>query len=210
MCDNCVLEKSTQVDITIAAQKFLSCVSRTKEMFGANHIIDVLRGSENKKVLDFGHQHISTYGVGKEHSKQQWQQIARQLLVQDILAKDLEYGSLKITEKGAAVLFEKQKVFGRLEEQHAAAPMQMDLTYDRGLFELLRRKRKEIADRQHVPPYVIFSDKTLIEMATFYPQRRTTLLNISGVGQVKLNRYGNLFLHVIRQYCEKNRISEKI
>jgi len=210
MCDNCVQEKAERVDLTQAAQKFLSCVKRTNEMFGANHVIDVLRGSENKKVLDFGHQHLPTYGIGKEYSKQQWQHLARQLLAQDLLYKEVDYGSLKTTEKGRAVLFKGEKFFGRIEEQAAPIAVQTDLTHDRTLFELLRRKRKELADRQHVPPYVIFSDKSLIEMATFFPQRRESMLNINGVGDVKLSRYGNVFLHLIRQYCEEHSIAEKM
>ena len=210
MCDNCVEEKAQRVDLTQAAQKFLSCVKRTNEMFGANHVIDVLRGSENKKVLDFGHQHLSTYGIGKEYSKQQWQQLMRQFLSQDLLYKEVDYGSLKITEKGGGVLFKGEKFFGRIEEPIAPTMVQTDLTHDRTLFELLRRKRKELADRKHVPPYVIFSDKSLIEMSTFFPQRRESLLNINGVGDVKLNRYGNIFLRLIRQYCEEHSIPEKM
>ncbi len=209
MCDNCVEEKKQQVDITVAAQKFLSCVKRTKEMFGANHIIDVLRGSENKKVIDFGHHHLSTYGVGKEYSKQEWMTLARQFLSLDLLYKDLDYGSLKITEKGAAVLFKNKKVFGRLQEKRVSSGIQTDLTYDRALFEMLRSKRKEIADRQNVPPYVIFSDRSLIEMATHHPIRRDSFLAIGGVGTTKLNRYGNVFMRLIRDYCEANQISEK-
>jgi ATP-dependent DNA helicase RecQ len=210
MCDNCVQEKSAQVDLTEASQKFLSCVARTKETFGANHIIDVLRGSENKKVLDFGHQHLTTYGIGKELSKQQWQHVARQLVSQDLLHKELDYGSLKITNSGMEVIYDGRKVFGRLAEKRLQTPVQTDLIFDRALFELLRQKRKQTADRQHVPPYVIFSDKTLIGMATYFPQSRDSLLNISGVGQTKLDRYGNVFLNVIRNYCEKYNIDEKM
>jgi len=209
MCDNCVHEKAERIDITVAAQKFLSCVKRTNEMFGANHIIDVLRGSENKKVIDFGHHRLSTFGIGREYSKQQWQHLARQFLSQDLLFKDVDYGSLKITKKGADVLFNGAKVFGRVQEMAAPVVLQTDLTHDRVLFELLRRKRKEIADRHKVPPYVIFSDKTLIEMATLFPQKRSSLLSINGVGEVKLKRYGNVFLHLIRHYCEENSIAEK-
>jgi ATP-dependent DNA helicase RecQ len=209
MCDNCLSEQRAQVDITVAAQKFLSCVKRTNERFGAGHIIDILRGSENKKVLDFGHQHLPTYGVGKEHSKQQWTHLSRQFMSQDLLSKDIDYGSLKITEKGAAVLFQDKKVFGRLEEKQVAISGATGAEYDRGLFERLRAKRKEIADRQNVPPYVIFSDRSLIEMATYFPQRRDTFLDISGVGVTKLNRFGNVFLAVIRAYCEENNLNEK-
>lgn len=210
MCDNCVEEQEQRVDVTIAAQKFLSCVKRTKELFGANHIIDVLRGSENKKVIDFGHHHLSTYGIGKEYSKQQWITLARQFLSQDLLVKDLDHGSLKITEKGAAVLFHDKQVFGRLEEKQVSAGVQTDLTYDRRLFERLRAQRKELADRQNVPPYVIFSDKSLMDMATHYPIHRDSFLTMHGVGTHKLQRYGREFMTVIREFCEEFQIEEKL
>ncbi len=209
MCDNCLAEKAEHVDITVAAQKFLSCVKRTNERFGAAHIIDILRGSENKKVIDFGHHHLPTHGVGKEYSKEQWTHLSRQFLAQDLLYKDVDYGSLKITERGSAVLFQNEKVFGRLEEKQVAVSGATGAEYDRGLFERLRQKRKEIADRQNVPPYVIFSDRSLIDMATYFPQSRDKFLDISGVGLTKLNRYGNVFLNVIRLYCEEQRIDEK-
>jgi ATP-dependent DNA helicase RecQ len=209
MCDNCLTEKAEQVDITTAAQKLLSCVKRTNEIFGAVHIIDVLRGSKNKKVLDFGHQHLSTYGIGKEYSKDQWMLFVRQFLAQDLLYKDIDYGSLKITEKGIAVLFQDQRVYGRVEESEIAAADQKEVQYDRRLFEQLRAKRKEIADRQNVAPYVIFSDRSLVEMATYFPQSHEHLLTIYGIGANKMSRYGNVFLSLIRQYCEEHQIAEK-
>ena len=209
MCDNCLEEKAQHVDVTVAAQKFLSCIKRTREIFGANHIIDVLRGSENKKVLDFGHQNLSTYGIGKEYSKQQWIQLARQFISQDLLYKDVDYGSLKITEKGAAVLFQNEKVTARLEEAQIATGSTTALDYDKPLFEELRNKRKALADRQNIPPYVIFSDRSLIEMAAYFPQSKESLLDITGVGANKLHRYGDIFLRIIRRYCEEHRIDEK-
>lgn len=209
MCDNCVSEKKEQVDITVAAQKFLSCVKRTNEMFGASHIIDILRGSENKKVLDFRHHYLSTYGIGKEHSKQQWMFLAYQFVSQNLLYKDLEYGSLKVSKKGDMVLFQGEKVYGRLEEKRLTINGTKRSEYNQKLFEQLRRKRKEIADRQNVPPYVIFSDRSLVEMATYFPQSRAKFLDINGVGVNKLNRYGNIFINIIREFCKENNISEK-
>ncbi|MBN1482488.1 DNA helicase RecQ [candidate division KSB1 bacterium] len=209
MCDNCLQEQAQTVDITIAAQKFLSCVKRTREIFGANHIIDVLRGSENKKVLDFGHHHLSTYAIGREYSKEEWLFLARQFISQDLLVRDVDHGSLKITEKGTAVLFDNAKVYGRLETVQTASHVTTNLRHDPRLFEILRAKRKEIADRQNVPPYVIFSDRSLVEMATFFPQSRERFLAISGVGLSKLNRYGSIFLRLIQGYCEENQIEEK-
>ena len=211
MCDNCVRGKKEMVDITVAAQKFLSCIKRTEELFGANHIVDVLRGSENKKVLDFGHHHLSTYGIGKEYSKQQWLHLARQFITNGLLKKDLQYGSLKLTEKATAVLFQNEKVMGMVEEEKPAFSRirDIDLDYDRPLFDLLRKKRKEIADRQNLPPYIIFSDKSLMEMAAFFPQSRRSLLDMHGVGVTKINRYGTAFLDIICKYCAEHHIKEK-
>ncbi|RPI00588.1 MAG: DNA helicase RecQ [Calditrichaeota bacterium] len=210
MCDNCVEEKEEKSDITVAAQKFLSCVKRTGELFGANHIIDVLRGSESQKVIDFRHHQLSTYGIGKEFSKEQWQRLARQFLLQDLLVKDMQHGSLKITAKGAAVLFQNQPVFGRLQEQ-AITVAGVQTSIDQELFERLRQKRKVLAAAQNVPPYVIFSDRSLTEMATIYPVDQEMMLTVNGVGAVKLAHYGEEFLEIIRAYCaEKGITPERI
>jgi ATP-dependent DNA helicase RecQ len=206
MCDNCTKEKEELVDITIAAQKFLSCVVRTGEYFGAMHIVDVLRGSKSQKVMDKGHDRLSTYGIGKEYSKEQWLHLSHQFLVKNIIRKDYEYGSLKVTEEGKEVLRSKKKVFGKLKEAEiTAAPKEsFDLFYDKELFEVLRMKRKEIADRFHFPPYVIFPDKTLIEMAAKYPTSTDKLTSIHGVGSVKLKKYGKEFVETVANYLEEH------
>ncbi len=211
MCDNCVSKKKELADITVAAQKFLSCVKRTEELFGAHHIIDILRGSENKKIIDFGHHRLSTYGIGKEYSKQQWLHLSRQFITDGLLKKDMQYGSLKLTEKANSVLFQDEKVMGTVEEEKPSLLRIRDLEADcdRRLFDLLRKRRKEIADQHNVPPYIIFSDKSLMEMATFFPQSRHSLLDMHGVGVVKTNRYGTAFLNIIREYCSSHKIKEK-
>ena len=202
MCDNCTKAKEELVDITIAAQKFLSCVVRTGEFFGAMHIVDILRGSKSQKVMDKGHDRLSTYGIGKEYSKEQWLHLSHQFLVKNIIRKDYEYGSLKVTEEGREVLRSKKKVFGKIKEAEiSAAPKEsFDLFYDKELFEVLRIKRKEIADRFHFPPYVIFPDKTLIEMSAKYPTSTDKLTSIHGVGTVKLKKYGKEFVEAIINY----------
>ncbi|NOX19528.1 MAG: DNA helicase RecQ [Chlorobi bacterium] len=206
MCDNCTKPKEELVDITIAAQKFLSCVVRTGEYFGAMHIVDILRGSKSQKVLEKRHDALSTYGIGKEYSKEQWLHLSHQFLVKNILKKDYEFGSLKVTEKGREVLRSKKKVFGKLKEAEiSSAPKEsLDLFYDKELFEILRLKRKEIADRLHFPPYVIFPDKTLIEMAARYPTSTDMLISIHGVGAVKLKKYGKAFVETVAGYLEKH------
>jgi ATP-dependent DNA helicase RecQ len=203
MCDNCFGGKRTKTDVTVLAQKFLSCARRTGETFGAHHIIDVLRGSKAEKVIKFRHQHLSTYGIGMECSKNQWLKLSRQFINKGLLTQDAEFGSLKLTANGWAVLKTEQTVMGRLEEEEVQKfhSPENDPTYDEELFETLRKKRKALADASGVPAYVIFSDKTLIEMATRFPQNRESLMDIHGVGDVKYENYGQIFIDIIRDHC---------
>jgi len=212
MCDNCLSEEKEKLDITIAAQKFLSCVKRTDEKFGAHHIIDVLRGSKARKVINFGHQHLSTYGIGKEHSKKQWLQLSRQFMHSGLITQDMEVGNLRLSDKAWKVLKNQATVFGQLEEDPVEdSPVLESLDedapeYNRKFFELLRKQRKSIADEAKVPPFVIFSDKSLIEMATYFPRTRESFLDIHGVGAVKYDRYGEQFLDLICSYCREHHI----
>ncbi|MGR3219383.1 MAG: DNA helicase RecQ [Candidatus Anammoxibacter sp.] len=211
MCDNCRAEEKELIDITIPAQKFLSCVKRTDEMFGANHIIDVLRGSQSQKILKFGHQNLSTYGIGKDYSKKQWFHLSRQFLRKGLMEHDPEYGSLKLTKKTYEVFRGNEIVMGIIEEGHEEYKQAKEDTqvYDRALFEILRKTRKGLADESDVPPYVIFPDKTLIEMAAFFPQSNESLLTIHGVGTEKLKKYGEVFLRIIVSHCSENQINEQ-
>jgi ATP-dependent DNA helicase RecQ len=211
MCDNCAVDKKDLVDITIPAQKFLSCAKRTDEKFGAGHIIDVLRGSKARKVLKFGHQHLSTYGIGQEYSKRQWFHLSRQFIQKGLMIQDTEFGSLKLTDKAWGVLKGREKVSGMLEEawEDRSFGAQTLPDYQGQLFESLRKKRKALADEAGVPPYVIFSDKSLIEMATFFPQTSEGLLEVHGVGAAKSEKYGPHFLSIIRQYCRDHQIEER-
>ena len=211
MCDNCTAGERDLVDLTIAAQKFLSCVKRTGERFGAGHVIDVLRGSKAKKVLKFGHQHLSTHGIGQEFSKKQWFQLSRQFIQKGLMIQDMEYGSLALTDKAWNILRGEEGVPGVLEEEwpDASPGIQTDTDYDRQLFEELRKQRKIIADEADVPPYVIFSDRTLMEMAALFPQSEESLLNIHGVGTVKCEKHGLHFLNIIRQYCHAHQVEER-
>ena len=204
MCDNCTREKKELVDITIEAQKFMSCVKRTGEFFGANHIVDVLLGSRNQKVLDRNHDSLSTYGIGKEHPREVWLSISNQLVAHNLITKDVEYGSLKITNSGYAVLKGEEKLSGKLDVKTKFESKNISaLNYDKKLFGVLRSARKNIADKNGLPPYAIFPDKTLIEMAAYYPQTKTDLLNIHGVGEVKFQKYGAKFILFISNYCKK-------
>jgi len=205
MCDNCLAGERKLVDITVPAQKFLSCVKRTDEIFGMNHIIDVLRGSQSQKVLKSGHERLSTHGIGKEYSRKQWFHLARQFIQKGLMTQDAKYGGLKLTGKAYDVFKGRETILGILEEEHLEhrkeKKRETEYEYDRVLFEKLRKKRKELADKASLPPYVIFPDKTLIEMAVFFPRSEESLLRIHGVGSVKSKKYGTVFLNIIDQYC---------
>jgi ATP-dependent DNA helicase RecQ len=211
-CDNCAAATtpSEAMDLTVLAQKFLSCVKRTGEQFGQAHVIDVLRGSQNKAVLRYGHDKLSTYGIGKDIGREQWKLFVGQFFEQGLLTQMVE-GSLKVTEKGMAVLRGQQDVTGRvevaqrdrwLEKKDATAA----LSYPPDLFERLLIQRKAMADKAGLPPYTIFPDRTLEELAAYLPQTSEALLAIHGIGQYKQERYGPVFLALIRAYCEEKGI----
>ncbi len=213
LCDNCLSEDRPLIDVTVPAQKFLSCMYRTGQMFGSAHVIDILRGSKSKKVIEKRHDQLSTYGIGSELSKSQWIQLSRSLIQKGLIVQDQEFGSLKLTHVARSVLKGEQQVEIRLAEKRdipekASANKQSDLDYNRELFEHLRACRKSLADRENVPPYVVFSDKALVEMSAYFPQSQESLLQINGVGSVKLDRYGDAFLQVITDFCQAHQIAE--
>jgi ATP-dependent DNA helicase RecQ len=213
MCDNCTEEKVPLVDITVEAQKFLSCVKRTGERFGMNHMIDVLRGSKGQRVLNLGHDRLSTYGIGSDYSKRQWQSMGWQFLHQGFMEQDMEFGGLRLTQKAWAVFKGELKVTGRPAENETEKPAgrrnrEVVFEYNRDLFELLRQKRMEIARGLDVPPFVIFADKTLAEMASAYPRTKESLLQVHGVGRVKYEKYGETFTDIIAEYCMLNDIDD--
>jgi len=213
MCDNCLGEDTEIIDLTIPAQKFLSCVKRTNEVFGANHIIDVLRGSTAKKVIENKHNELSTYAIGKDLTRKQWIHLSRQLLNEDFMTRDDKYGSLLLTPKAWRLFRNKEKFFGTqlIEDTETRIEKSYSRTddYDETLFELLRIKRKELADTNQVPPYAIFHDTSLIEMCRHYPQSRSSMLNITGVGERKFDKYGQTFMDIISDYCSENNLVEK-
>jgi ATP-dependent DNA helicase RecQ len=210
MCDNCRRGTDHYEDITIPAQKFLSCVARTGEKFAAAHVIHVLLGIANEKVQRYGHQSVSTFGIGKDLTEKQWKFIGQQMLDQGLLEQSRDvYRTLKLTPQAYDALKNRTPIRGLLQRDEAAAAPTGEIERDAALFELLRQKRKELADAANVPPYVIFSDRSLTEMALYYPMKAESLLTINGVGQVKLERYGEIFMGVIREYCQAHGLSEK-
>jgi len=210
MCDNCVSPEVHSDDITVEARMFLSCIKRTGERFGAGHIIDILRGSKSKKVNDFNHQALTTYGIGKKYSKDLWMKLVRQFMKQKLIVSDAEIpGVLKLTEKAYDVMKGAGIVTGSLlEDKKRNMPGSSAKEYDDGLFEILREKRKELAAAENVPPYVIFSDKTLSEIASFFPQSQESLLKIHGIGAHKIEKYGNIILEIVTGYCSTEGILE--
>jgi ATP-dependent DNA helicase RecQ len=211
-CDNCTTVASAKTDITQEVQKFLSCVKRTGERFGAEYVTDVLLGSKGERVLQFRHEQLSTFGIGTELNKQQWMHLAHQLVQMGYLIRDPEYRGLSLSPKANAALKERTQILGQLKEVEARASKkaaQAGPEYNHALFALLRAKRKELADAAGVPPYVIFTDRTLVEMAAYCPQTPESLLKISGVGQVKAHQYGVIFLEVLQAYCSKHDLPEK-
>jgi len=217
MCDNCLALDSEKEDLTEQAQKFLSCVVRTEERYGINYVTDVLRGSHQKKILENGHTELSTHGIGKEWNRDQWTQLSRLLIRKGYMKKDPKYGSLKLQAEAKEVLKGTQRVEGILDRTQAAidgkaverTSSEVENRYDESLFERLRKKRKEIADEQGIPPYVIFPDTTLMEMSYYYPQDSESLLQIYGVGSAKEKKYGREFLDLIRKYADEKGIKER-
>ena len=210
MCDNCLIEATEKIDLTIPAQKFLSCVSRTGEIFGIGHIIDVLRGSRAKKVLRLRHDKLPTYAIGKEYSTEQWKLLSGQFIQKHLLTRDIKHGSLQLTDKGRAVL-KGEQVWGTPVETQVDRHTHPDETgeYDSVLFEQLRARRKELADDEGVPPYVVFSDRALEDMATYLPHSKEAFETMHGIGQMKVEKYADSFLPIICTYCQQHGLTEK-
>ena len=204
-CDVCLNPPKTW-DATEDAQKLLSNIYRTGQRFGSGHVIDVLRGKETTKVNQFGHQALSTYGIGADRSDKQWRSIIRQLLVQNyLLVNDEMYGAIQLTEKARQILKGETKIFLR-EELAATKPVRERRRpaevseQDKDLWEALKAKRKELADALGVPPFHIFHDATLMEMMQSMPNSNAELLSVNGVGAVKLEKFGDEFLSVISEF----------
>ena len=203
-CDVCLTPPEV-FDGTQAARKILSTVYRTGQRFGAVHVIDVLMGKDNDKVRQHRHESLSVFGIGDELEQQQWRSILRQLVVLGLLSVDTGgYGALKLNNSSRPLLRGEVELPLRrdlLITRKAKTPKRKAVSVaeeDRDLWEALRTCRKRLADENNVPPYVIFHDATLMQMATDKPQTSEALLAISGVGQTKLERYGPAFLEVVR------------
>ena len=202
-CSNCLTEGEL-VDKTVDAQKVLSCIYRMKRDFGVNTIVDVLRGSSQKKILQYRFNELSTYGLMKNYSKKDLSEFINTLISHGFInLKEGEFPTVILSEQSMKVLKGDEKVV--FKEAIAVKK----ISEDNELFEALRSLRKEIAASEGVPPYFIFPDSTLKEMSLRYPLNKEHIFDISGVGQVKYEKYGETFLNVINDYVEKNNIEVK-
>ena len=208
-CDNC-LSPRERFDGTTAAKKFLSCVFRVRQKsgfsVGVNHIVEVLCGANTDKIRKWGHESLSTYGIGGEHSRNEWASIGRELVRLGYLRQDPErFNVLDLTGEGV-------KFLKSSETLELTRPMAVpagggrkrsgEIECDEGLFESLRGLRKQVADERGVPPYIVFSDVALRQMARYYPQTEAEFSQINGVGEKKLAEFGEIFMEAVTQHLE--------
>jgi len=209
-CDNCLAPRQTW-DGTLAAQKFLSCVYRIREKssfgVGLQHVIEVLYGADTEKVRKFGHQSLSTYNIGGEHTRAEWGAIGRELVRLGFLFQNADrFNIVELTDLGRAALKSRQKVTltRPVAPTEPAGHRIGEIACDEALFEKLRGLRKQLADERGVPPYIVFSDVSLRQMARLYPATGRELSRVSGVGDRKLREFGDVFLREIAAHLRAN------
>ncbi|MBS1545331.1 MAG: DNA helicase RecQ [Bacteroidetes bacterium] len=214
-CDNCVNPRE-RFDGTAAVQTALLAARQTGERFGLNHLVNVIRGIEDEYVKSYGHFDLAIYGKGGDEDGDYWKSVIRQALIYQYLEKDIEnIGVLKLTEKGRKFLNKPHPIeLARdhdyttdiEDEEVSTEKPSSSKSYDEKLFEMLKNLRKQVARQKNLPPYVIFQDPSLEEMATTYPTTREDLAAINGVGMGKVNKFGKEFLEVIQKYVDENDI----
>ena len=212
-CDVCKYPPETYEGKEYVLQ-VLEAAKETNQRFGLKHLADVIRGIENPHVKSYKHNELSVFGVGKDEKEEFWSSVIRQTLLHHFLEKDLEsIGVLKITALGEQYLKDpkpitlmKDKDFESLIEKEDQEPKIITKSYDENLFELLKKLRKDVARRKNLPPYVIFQDPSLEEMATVYPTTKEELAKINGVGMGKITKFGTPFLELIQEYVDENDI----
>ncbi len=200
-CGNCLDEREL-VDVTKETQMILSCVIRMGERFGKGLVVQVLTGSKNQKVTQWHFEELSTYGLLKGWTQKDLTALVDYLTASGYLTTgEGEYPTLKVTSLGAAVLKGQDQVFRK-------QPKVKQLAVDDSLFEMLRQKRYELASKQNLPPYVVFSDQTLRELAEKRPESRLEMLQIKGIGENKLDKYGDIFLEILQQYEATEKVAD--
>jgi ATP-dependent DNA helicase RecQ len=219
-CDNC-LEEVEKWDGTIAVQKAMSCIYRTGERFGVKYLTDVLLGKEDKRIKGFRHDGISTFGIGKELGNNEWKSVYRQIVAAGYAEIDIKgYGGLFLTNKGRTFLKSKETIYLRKEVVRSKKASRRlrdktpavlpDLEYSQSLFEDLRQLRLDISKEKKVPPYVIFHDRTLKEIASKQPVSIEEMVGLYGVGEIKLKKFGQIFVDFMIQYIKKQASGTKI
>lgn len=203
-CDIC-LDPPKQYDGLLEAQQALSCIYRAGQRFGLGYIVDVLRGSNNQRVREYGHDKLAVYGIGKDKSQEHWVSVLRQLIHLGLITQNIaNYSALQLTESARPVLRGEVPLQLAVPRIQNIKPRQTARSYggnyDKKLFAKLRKLRKSIADEENIPPFVVFNDATLIEMAEQCPVRANDLLLINGVGERKLERFGDAFMALIREH----------
>lgn len=219
-CNNCdiCLAPPKKYDGLIDAQKVMSAIYRIKQNFGIHYVIGVLRGVKNQKIKENQHDQLSVYGIGKDKSKEYWQSIIRQLIHLGFVRQTIEQYSckLQLTESAKPILRGEQslllavpRISSVLKNTHMLQKTTMS-NYDKNLFERLRFLRKKIADKENLPPYLIFNDATLQEMAQYQPTTKKGMLEINGVGAVKLERFAQDFIQMILEHKKFNQKNEEL
>ncbi|MFE8115774.1 ATP-dependent DNA helicase RecQ [Brenneria goodwinii] len=207
-CDIC-LDPPKRYDGLVEAQKALSCVYRVGQRFGMGYIVEVLRGANNQRIREYGHDKLPVYGIGRDKSQEHWVSVLRQLIHLGLLSQNIaQHSALQLTESARPVLRGEVPLQLAVPRVINLKPRASQKTYggnyDRKLFAKLRKLRKSIADEANIPPYVVFSDATLLEMAELMPITAAELLNINGVGQRKLERFGSPFMSMIRDHVDND------
>lgn len=209
-CDNCLAPRETW-DGTVAAQKFLSCVYRIRNKsgfgVGIQHVVEVLCGADTEKIRKWGHQTLSTYGIGAEHSRQEWAAIGRELVRLGYLRQNADkFNAAELTEEGRSALKSRRKITltRPVAAPGSAGPRAGEISCDEALFDRLRQLRRLLADERNVPSYIVFSDVALRQMARHYPQSKSEFSRISGVGDKKLREFGASFMREIVAHLQAN------
>ena len=210
-CDICLTDH-IKTDATIEAQKILSAVSRLQERYGTNYVIDFLRGSS---TIRSDQQGLKTYGIGKELSKDAWKQYIREMIhLGYLLQTSDEYPLLKLNEKSWNILKGEERLqltkIIKEKEEPVARTQVTGPASEAVLLQILKQVRTQLANKERVPPYLIFSDATLVELASYLPLNLTDLAKISGFGDVKIGRYGKAFLDAVKQYCKERHLSSRM
>ncbi|HGM6862988.1 ATP-dependent DNA helicase RecQ [Serratia rubidaea] len=209
-CDIC-LDPPKRYDGLEDARKALSAIGRVGQRFGIGYVVEVLRGSNNQRIREFGHDKLPVYGIGRDHTTEHWISVLRQLIHLGFITQNVAmHSALQLTEAARPVLrgeVELQLAVPRIQSlkpRSGSAQKSYGGNYDRKLFAKLRKLRKSIADEENIPPYVVFNDSTLLEMAEQMPTRASELLSVNGVGQRKLERFGTPFMAMIRDHMDND------